>query len=122
MDLPSGGAGSRPGGVRLAYHGVLLLDVPEFPRSALGVLRQPLEDGRVTIVRASQSVTFPSRFMLAAAMNPCTCREGSCSEHEARAINSSGRRFADRQSRREKPKGTTVIKPKRKGASRSLPA
>ena len=72
--LTGGGSYPRPGEVSLSHHGVLFLDeLPEFNKNVLENLRQPLEDGRVTISRAAVSLSYPARFMLAAALNPCPC-------------------------------------------------
>jgi magnesium chelatase family protein len=72
--LVGGGSIPRPGEVSMAHNGVLFLDeLPEFPRNVLEVLRQPLEERRVTIARAQMTLTFPASFVLIAAMNPCPC-------------------------------------------------
>jgi magnesium chelatase family protein len=72
--LVGGGSPPRPGEISLAHHGVLFLDeLPEYQRSVLEVLREPLESGRITISRAARQADFPARFQLVAAMNPCHC-------------------------------------------------
>ncbi len=72
--LVGGGSPPRPGEISLAHHGVLFLDeLPEFPRAALEALREPLENGRITVSRAARRAEFPARFQLIAAMNPCPC-------------------------------------------------
>ena len=94
--LAGGGSTPTPGTLSLAHNGVLFLDeLPEFSRSTLEVLRQPLEEGEVTIGRASGSATFPASVMLVAAMNPCPCgyqteprKECNCTPHQIRRYRS----------------------------------
>ncbi len=111
-----GGPDPRPGEISLAHRGILFLDeLPEFQRNALEALRQPLESGVVHLARAKQSVTFPARFILVAAMNPCPCgfygdteRECKCSAYEIIKIPEENFRAAARPHR-----------PPDKGGSRS---
>jgi magnesium chelatase family protein len=72
--ITGGGNRAKPGEVSLAHRGVLFMDeIPEFPRPTLEALRQPLEAGHTTVARAAAHITYPARFQLVAAMNPCRC-------------------------------------------------
>jgi magnesium chelatase family protein len=83
--LVGGGSFPKPGEVSLAHHGVLFLDeMPEFPRRTLEVLRQPLEDGFVSIARAAACLRFPARFLLVGALNPCPCGFAFDPQHPCR--------------------------------------
>ncbi len=97
IGLIGGGSKIRPGEVSLAHNGVLFLDeLPEFSRAALEVLRQPLEDGKVTISRATGTLTFPARFMLVAAMNPCPCGYYTDPRRECRCLSGQIRNYMSR--------------------------
>ena len=93
--LLGGGSGMpRPGEVSLAHNGVLFLDeLPEFARNVLELLRQPLEDGSVTIARSTMTLSFPSRFMLVAAMNPCRCGFHGDASRECRCTGAEIQRY-----------------------------
>jgi magnesium chelatase family protein len=92
-----GGSIPKPGEVTLAHNGVLFLDeLPEFPRTVLEVLRQPLEDGEVTISRVNATLSFPSKLMLIAALNPCFCGFSSDPSRECSCTPSDIRRYQKR--------------------------
>jgi magnesium chelatase family protein len=97
--LVGGGSTPRPGEVSLAHHGVLFLDeMPEFDRRVLEALRQPIEEGRITVSRALRSVVFPARFVLVAAMNPCPCGYLGDSRRECRCTPQQTLRYHNRLS------------------------
>ncbi len=97
VGLLGGGAIPGPGEISLAHHGVLFLDeLPEFKRSALEVLRQPLEDGHVTISRSAGKIPLPCHFMLVAAMNPCPCGYLGDPKHECRCAPAQIQRYRAR--------------------------
>lgn len=95
--LIGGGRNPKPGEVPLAHNGVLFLDeLPEFRRHVIELLRQPLEEGKVTLARASRSVTYPSRFTLVAAMNPCPCGYFGDPGHECTCLPTQIQRYMAR--------------------------
>lgn len=97
VGLLGGGTIPGPGEISLAHHGILFLDeLPEFKRSALEVLRQPLEDGHVTISRSAGKITLPCHFLLVAAMNPCPCGYLGDPKHECRCAPTQIQRYRAR--------------------------
>ena len=97
--MVGGGGVPRPGEVSLAHNGVLFLDeLPEFQRDALEALRQPLEEGRLTVIRARGRFTFPARFALLASMNPCPCGHLGDQQHECRCTPLQVERYRNRVS------------------------
>lgn len=97
--LIGGGSSPRPGEVSLAHHGVLFLDeLPEFGRHVLEALRQPVEEGTVSIARAARTATFPARFVLVGAMNPCPCGFAGSLDRECRCTPQQLERYRSRLS------------------------
>lgn len=85
VSLTGGGLHARPGEISLAHNGVLYLDeMPEYPRNCLEILRQPLEDGKITVARNALTVTYPANFTLIASMNPCPCGNYGSNTHECK--------------------------------------
>ncbi|QQS61755.1 MAG: YifB family Mg chelatase-like AAA ATPase [Candidatus Moraniibacteriota bacterium] len=99
VSLIGGGSNPRPGEITLAHRGVLFLDeFPEFPRSVLENLRQPLEEGFVVVSRAKQTIEFPSRFVLVAAMNPCPCGNAGDPQRLCSCTNSQRQKYQQKLS------------------------
>ncbi|MFQ5646019.1 MAG: YifB family Mg chelatase-like AAA ATPase [bacterium] len=97
--LIGGGSYPKPGEISLAHHGILFLDeIPEFPRNVLEVMRQPLEDGKITVSRAKATLNFPASFMLVASMNPCPCGYWGDRQKECRCSATQVRSYANRLS------------------------
>lgn len=99
VSLVGGGAKLMPGEASLAHNGVLFLDeLPEFSRMALEALREPMEEGKITVSRANGSVVWPSRFMMGAAMNPCPCGFAMDPKRECRCLPEAKKRYRERVS------------------------
>ena len=97
--LVGGGSLAKPGEISLAHHGVLFLDeLPEFTRSAIEVMRQPLEEGSVTVARSAGTFTYPARFMLVASMNPCPCGYRGTRSNECRCDDAAVARYVSKLS------------------------
>ncbi|MGI6701471.1 MAG: YifB family Mg chelatase-like AAA ATPase [Christensenellales bacterium] len=97
--LTGGGSNSRPGEISLAHNGVLFLDeMPEYSRKTLETLRQPLEDGKITVARAAQTVEYPARFILIASMNPCPCGNYGSKKQECKCTSSQIHNYISRLS------------------------
>ena len=99
VGMIGGGSNPKPGEISLSHNGVLFLDeLPEFPKSLTESLRQPLEDGKVTVTRAMARVDYPARFMLVCAMNPCKCGNFSSREKPCTCSPAEVKRYLDRVS------------------------
>ena len=95
--LTGGSSNARPGEISFAHNGVLFLDeLPEYPRATLEILRQPLEDGVVTVARAARTVEYPANFMLVASMNPCPCGFYGSASHECTCSSSQIQKYMSR--------------------------